>query len=180
MNWNEVLGLKAHFGEIFLRTVLVYLAILVGVRVSGRRQLGQMTPFDLVLILLISNSVQNAMVGPDNSLLGGLAAAAVLFVLNGFTSRLTDRFSTLRKALEGDPILLVSGGEFIDSHLQLAQVSREMIEQAAREHGFSKMSDVGTAVLEIDGTISIVPADVKPVRTHRVRHHARVIRPGGN
>ncbi len=158
----------------------VYVAIVIGVRVSGRRQLGQLTPFDLVLILLISNSVQNAMVGPDNSLLGGLAAAAILLTLNFFTNTLTGKSQTLRRALEGDPILLFHDGEFIQSHLQVAQVSQEMVEQAMREHGFEMLKEVKSAVLEVDGSISILPASAQMVRTHRVRHHLRASRPGGN
>ena len=183
MNFPEILGLQAPFVQIMLRSAIVYFAMVIGVRVSGRRQLGQMTPFDLVLILLISNAVQNAMVGPDNSVFGGLVAAATLLILNWATNRLVDRNVSIRKALEGDPILLVNDGAFIESHLQLANVTREMVEQAMREHGFDKLDQVHIAVLEVDGTISIVPVEndntVKTQRSVRPRHHARASRPGG-
>lgn len=183
MNFPEILGFQAPFVQIVFRSALVYVAMVVGVRVSGRRQLGQMTPFDLVLILLISNAVQNAMVGPDTSVFGGLVAAGTLLVLNWITNRVTDRNVGLRRALEGDPILLVNDGVFIESHLQLANVTREMVEQAMREHGFDKLSMVHIAVLEVDGTISIVPREndntVQTHRSVRPHHHARAARPGG-
>ncbi len=184
MNLTEVFGIHAPLLQIALRSAVVYVAIVIAMRVTGRRQLGQMTPFDLVLILLIANAVQNAMVGPDNSVLGGLVAAAVLLVLNQLTDFLTDRFPFLRRSLAGEPILLVNDGHLIDSHLRKAMVSPDLVLQAMREHGFEKLSDVHIAVLEVDGTISIVPKEGgKAVRTKksvRSRHRVRAVRPGGS
>jgi uncharacterized membrane protein YcaP (DUF421 family) len=176
-NVAEILGIHSPILAIVARSAAVYLAILAGMRLTGRRQLGQMTPFDLVLILLISNAVQNAMVGPDNSILGGLAAAATLLVLNWVTNIASDRSPDLRKVLEGEPILLVSDGRFIEGHLRLAQLSEDLVMQSVREHGFEKLADIHLAVLEIDGTISVVPAGTHTVRT---RHRVRAVRPGGN
>ncbi|HVP39001.1 MAG TPA: YetF domain-containing protein [Candidatus Saccharimonadales bacterium] len=173
----DVLGIHSPLVQIILRCVVVYVAILLGMRLTGRRQLGQMTPFDLVLILLISNAVQNAMVGPDTSVLGGLVAAATLLFMNWITGAATDRSVELRKALEGQPILLVNDGQFIASHMKLAQLTEELVLQAIREHGFEGLEQVHMAVLEIDGTISIVPGSSTTVRT---RHHVRAVRPGGN
>jgi uncharacterized membrane protein YcaP (DUF421 family) len=177
VNLAETLGIHSPFLLIILRCVVVYVALLLGMRLTGRRQLGQMTPFDLVLILLISNAVQNAMVGPDNSILGGLAAAATLLALNWLTNRARDRSPDLRKVLEGEPILLVSDGRFIEGHMKLAQLTEDLVLQSAREHGFETLAEIHMAVLEIDGTISIVPAGTHTVRT---RHRVRAIHPGGN
>src|SRR5258708_31697844 len=87
--------------EIALRTIVIYLVVLIGVRLSGKREVGQMTPFDLVLLLLISNSVQNAMTGPDTSVLGGIAAATTLLLVNRLVAAISGRNRRLRKVIEG-------------------------------------------------------------------------------
>src|SRR2546426_1107589 len=132
---------------IALRSAIIYFVVVLGMRLAGRRQLGQMTPFDLVLILLIANAVQNAMVGPDATILGGITAAATLIILNEITEFASDRIRFLREAFEGDPILLVHEGKFIEKNLARANVTRELIRQAIREHGFERAEDVHLAVL---------------------------------
>jgi uncharacterized membrane protein YcaP (DUF421 family) len=104
--------------NIVLRTAAVYLVVLLGLRLTGKREIGQMTVFDLVLLLLIANAVQNAMVGSDTSLLGGLIAAGALLVLNAGVSRLRLRSKRLRRLIEGSPTLLVLHGKVIESHLR--------------------------------------------------------------
>src|SRR5437868_10390119 len=99
--------------EIALRTAVVYLVVLLGVRLSGKREVGQMTPFDLVLLLLISNSVQNAMTGPDTSVLGGGVAAATLLILNYFVAEFSGGNRRFRKLIQGQPTLLVHDGQII-------------------------------------------------------------------
>src|SRR5256714_10894542 len=94
-------------GEIFLRTFVIYLVVLIGVRLSGKREVGQMTPFDLTLLLLLSNSVQNAMTGPDTSLFGGVAAAATLLILNYVVANLLGGNRRLRRMIDGEPSLLI-------------------------------------------------------------------------
>ncbi len=156
--------------EIFLRATIVYLALLVGLRLGGKRQLGQMTPFDLVIILLIANAVQNAMVGPDTSVTGGLIAAGALLLANAALARFRNRIPWLRKAVEGDPIVLVSDGSPVTRLMEREGVDVAELEQAAREHGLEGLADVKQAVLEIDGTISIVPRSSETIRTkHRIR-----------
>src|SRR3981189_3591015 len=93
--------------QIVLRTGTIYLLVLIGVRLSGKREVGQMTPFDLTLLLLLSNSVQNAMTGPDTSLLGGVAAAATLLILNYFVANLSGGNRRMRRMIEGEPSLLI-------------------------------------------------------------------------
>lgn len=164
----------ALFRVIAIRTVVVYIALLIGVRVFGKRELGQMAPFDLVVILLLSNSVQNAMVGPDNSLTGGLVAAFCLLVVNWTIGRIGLKSAMARRVFSGQPVLLVNRGEFVEAHVTREGLTHDQIMEAMREHGVDKVSDVDLAVLEIDGTISIVAGGDKTQRTkRRVRgHHA--------
>ena len=103
--------------EIVMRTAVVYGVVLLGVRVSGKREVGQMTPFDLTLLLLISNSVQNAMTAPDNSLMGGVAAALTLLVLNYVVADLSGTNRRLRKLIQGQPSLLIHEGQIIAAHM---------------------------------------------------------------
>ena len=153
--------------EIVGRTVAVFAVVLVGLRLMGKRELGQMTPFDLVLILLIANAVQNAMVGPDNSLAGGLLSAIVLLGANAVTARLRALSPRAQRLLEGQPALLVHDGKFLQAHLRREGLSEEEVLMAMREHGIDDPADVKLAVLEVDGSISIVPKDSKILRTRR-------------
>jgi uncharacterized membrane protein YcaP (DUF421 family) len=144
--------------NIILRTVAVYLVILAGLRLAGKREIGQMTVFDLVVLLLIANAVQNAMVGPDTSLLGGVLAATVLLLLNAIVARLDLRWPRLRRLVEGSPTLLVLHGEVIAGHLRREGLDEETLKAALREHGMTDLDQVEMAVLEIDGSISVVPS----------------------
>jgi len=167
--------LEVNGWSIVARTIIVYLALLVGLRLAGKREMGQMTPFDLVVILLIANAVQNAMVGPDTSVTGGLIAAAVLIVGNYGVARLRDRLPWLRRAVEGSPTLLIADGRFVSDHLRREGLEEDEVMMAIREHGVADVADVRTAVLETDGSISIVPIEAKAIRT---RKHARFLRKG--
>jgi uncharacterized membrane protein YcaP (DUF421 family) len=153
--------------DIIVRTAAVYVVVLIGLRLSGKREIGQMTVFDLVVLLLIANAVQNAMVGPDTSLTGGVLAAAVLLVLNVAVARLRLRWPRLRRFVEGSPTLLVLHGEVIPDHLRREGVDQETLEAALREHGVANLSGVEMAVLEIDGSISVVPAGGTTKRVKR-------------
>jgi uncharacterized membrane protein YcaP (DUF421 family) len=159
--------------NIALRTAAVYAVALVGLRLAGKREIGQMTVFDLVVLLLIANAVQNAMVGPDTSLTGGVLAAVVLLVLNTVLARLRLRWPRLRRLVEGSPTLLVLHGEVLADHLRREGLDQDTLEAALREHGVANVADAEMAVLEIDGSISVVPAGVetrhvtRPVKTLR-------------
>ena len=160
--------------EIVLRTAVIYAALLAGLRLTGKRQIGQMAPFDLVVILLIANAVQNAMVGPDTSLVGGLISAGVLLAINLIVAGSRDRIPGLRRALEGQPAVLISDGKLNTRAIAHEQIDMEELEQAIREHGIEDLADVKMAVLEVDGTISIVPMGTETIRTHRrfrQQHH---------
>ena len=158
--------------EIVVRTVVVYLAVSVGLRFMGKRELGQMTVFDLVVILLIANAVQNAMVGPDVSVAGGVLAAFVLLAVNRGVAALRLRGEFWGRLLEGTPTVLIEDGDFVVPHLRKG-VERSELEMAMREHGVESVKEVKLAVLETDGSISIVPESSPVVRT---RKHIRQFR----
>jgi uncharacterized membrane protein YcaP (DUF421 family) len=145
--------------NIVLRTIIIYLVVLIGVRLSGKREVGQMTPFDLVLLLLISNSVQNAMTGPDTSLAGGIAAAITLLIMNYLIAELSGGNRRFRKFVEGEPSLLIHDGEINTAHMAKEHVSMDELERALRERGISSYHDVALAVLEVDGSISCLKYD---------------------
>jgi uncharacterized membrane protein YcaP (DUF421 family) len=153
-------------GEIVLRTAVIYLVVLLGVRLSGKREVGQMTPFDLVLLLLISNSVQNAMTGPDTSVIGGVAAALTLLVMNYLIAELSGTNRRFRKIVQGQPTLLVHDGNVLSGHMSKEHVSMDELERALREHGVNNYHDVALAVLEVDGSISCLKYDELSPNAH--------------
>src|ERR1700737_3799567 len=108
----------SHLPEVVLRTLVVYLSLLLAMRLAGKREVGQMKPFDLVTLLIISNAVQNAMVGPDNSLVGGLTAAGIILLLNKAVGILRSRYGFAGRMFEGTPTLLVYDGHFLSDRLR--------------------------------------------------------------
>ena len=155
--------------DVALRTSVVYLALLVGLRLTGTRQLGQMSTFDLVLLLIIANAVQNAMVGPDTSLAGGLVAAGVLITWHRMIDWWRFRSRGISKLLTGEGIMLIHAGRILQEHCVRAGITHDELRQALREHGVASVQDVMLAVLEPDGAISVVRFDdIKPgERPHR-------------
>lgn len=145
--------------EIALRTGVIYCLVLIGIRISGKREVGQMTPFDLTLLLLLSNSVQNAMTGPDTSLAGGAIAATTLLALNYLVAQLSGGNRRFRKYVQGQPSLLVHDGQVIPEHMARENVSMDELERALREHGVGSCKDAALAVLEVDGSISVLKYD---------------------
>lgn len=158
------------FWEIALRTVIIYGIVLIGIRLAGKREVGQMTPFDLVLLLLIANAVQNAMTGPDTSLLGGVVAAVTLLLLNMIVTRIVWRYKGARKIVEGSPTLLIRHGKVLNENLGKEKIPAEALHQALREHGIVNVGDVSIAVLEIDGSISVLKNDELPSAEKPHRH----------
>jgi len=162
--------------QIVLRTAAIYVFVLVGVRLSGKREVGQMTPFDLTLLLLLSNSVQNAMTGPDTSLLGGMVAAVTLLILNYVVADISGFNRRFRKLIQGQPTLLIHDGQVISDHLAKEHVSMDELDRSMREHGISGCHDVALAVLEVDGSISCLKYDEikSDAKTHLV--HRRFLK----
>src|SRR3954469_2395619 len=148
--------------EIVIRTGLIYLLVLVGVRLTGKREVGQMTPFDLTLLLLLSNAVQNAMTGPDTSLMGGAAAAITLLVLNYVVAEASGANRKFRKLVQGSPSLLIHEGQLVMAHMAKEHVTLDEVQRACREHGINSISEVALGVLEVDGSISLLKYDDVP------------------
>jgi len=157
--------------QIALRTSVIYVLVLIGVRLSGKREVGQMTPFDLTLLLLLSNSVQNAMTGPDTSLAGGAIAASTLLVLNYLVANVAGANRRFRRLVEGEPSLLVHDGKVLAPHMSRERVSMDQLNRALREHGIDNVGQVALAVLEVDGSISCLKYDEikQDASTHLVR-----------
>ena len=158
--------------NVCLRTAVVYLLVLMGVRITGKREVGQMTPFDLVLLLLLSNAVQNAMTGPDTSLAGGAVAAVTLLILNYGAAELSGMNRRFRRWIQGSPSLLIHNGQLIPSHMARERVTSDEVFRALREHGISCLEDVALGVLEVDGSISLLKYD--DVRD--AEHHPKRLR----
>ena len=153
--------------QIVVRCVVVYLVVFAGMRLMGKREMGQMTAFDFVAILLIANAVQTAMVGPDTSLDGGLIGAAVLLGANRGLSALRLQRGAVGRIIEGAPTLLVRNGQFVEGGLRREEITVDDVEEAMREHGIDDLTEVKLAYLEVDGSISIVPASAKVLRSQR-------------
>lgn len=159
--------------ELALRSAVIYLGLLLALRLFGKREVGQFTLYDLVLILLVANAVQPAMTGPDVSLGGGVVIIVVLIALNLAVARL-DRFGIFHRLLTPSPTVIIRDGHYIEAAMRKENVNREECETAVREHGMDSVEEVQLGVLEPDGTISIVPADSKTIRTkRRVRYRHR-------
>jgi uncharacterized membrane protein YcaP (DUF421 family) len=144
---------------IVFRSAVVYLFILAGFRIAGKRHISQLSLVDFALILLVSNAVQNAMVGNDSSLLGGIVAAGTLILINVVLTKFLFRDTRLGNFITGEPRLLVRNGQFVESNLTKESIRPEELEEQIREHGFKDISEVKTAILEMDGSISVLPFD---------------------
>lgn len=154
-------------------TLAVYLFIVIAIRIFGKKELAQLSVVDLVFILLISNAVQNAMVGPDASLLGGLVAASTLFLINYGLKYLQFRFPKFGKFVEGEIIMLIYQGKILESHMKKAKISNDELMEAVREHGIKSVEEVDLAVMEVDGNISVLSdkyqkKTVKRRKVHKV------------
>lgn len=154
---------------VVIRTAIVYVCLFAGIRIFGKREVGQMAPNDLVLLLLLANAVQNAMTGPDVSVTGGIAAAGTLLILNSGVAALIARFPRLRRAVQGSATILVYQGQVLSEHLARERLSVADLEQALREHGVAAVGEVYLAVLEMDGSISVLKTDEVPNEEGRHR-----------
>jgi uncharacterized membrane protein YcaP (DUF421 family) len=143
------------------KSVAVYFFIILAIRIFGKKELAQLSVIDLVFILLISNSVQNAMVGSNTSLQGGISAALGLFICNYIFKYFMRKSDRLSKIIQGDKILLVHDGEVIQKGMDEAMMSLDELERAIREHGVADISKVNLAILEVDGNITILTEDFK-------------------
>ena len=165
--------------EIVVRTTIVYVVLVVGIRLSGKRQIGQMTPFDLVVLLLLSNAVQNAMTGPDTTVPGGVVAAVTLLVLNQLAARLRISHPTFRRWLVGSPVVLIRNRNIQYDALEHEMMTLEDLMEELREHDCGSIDDVELATLEVDGEVSVIRRSSGEGHTFikskkkLVRHHKR-------
>ncbi|MCX6551054.1 MAG: DUF421 domain-containing protein [Acidobacteria bacterium] len=169
--WQSLMQPGIPVLEKILRPVLVYVFLIVGLRLAGKRELAQLNPFDLVVLLTISNTVQNAIIGNDNSLAGGLIGAATLLVANWVVVRWSYHHPRVERLIEGTPTVLIDGGRIDASTLAAEFVSVDELSSAARRQGLLSLDDVERAVLEPGGSITFVP---KPTTT-RVRRHEELV-----
>ena len=159
--------------DIILRSVAVYFFMVVALRVFGKKELSQLNTADVILILLISNSVQNAMVGSDTSLWGGLVAAGALFLINFILKKLMFRYKGLNNLLQQKPEILIHNGKLEFETLAKLGITSEELTEAMHEHGVEFFKEVKLAMLEIDGNISIISGNenLRQSRYRRKRNH---------
>jgi uncharacterized membrane protein YcaP (DUF421 family) len=155
------------------KTAVIYLFLILGLRLLGKRELGQMSLYDLVMIIVLGNAVQNAMINNDNTLVGGLVAATVLLVLNRLFNVLSFHSKTIERLMVGEPVLIISDGALLPAPMKRQGITEEQVLAALREHGMDQVADVHMAVLEVDGTISVVPSGSNVLKTKR---HFRALR----
>ena len=159
------------FLSIILRSSAVYICIVLFIRLFGKKEISQLSVIDLVFILLISNAVQNAMVGDNTSLLGGLVAAVTLFILNSGLRFLIYKYKPFEKFLEGEPVILIYKGTVMMKQMKDVKITMEELHATVREHGVEKITEVDLAVLEIDGNISVLSNNYAHQTSRKRKHH---------
>jgi uncharacterized membrane protein YcaP (DUF421 family) len=151
--WN----ISVPWWELVIRGVAVYIFLIALLRITGKRQVGQLAPFDLVLLLVLSNAVQNSMNAGDNSLIGGLISAATLIGANGLVGMVTFRSKRLEALFEGRPQILIHNGKVFEEVMASARLTHHELNAALRQAGYACIEEIHSAVLENNGTISFVP-----------------------
>jgi hypothetical protein len=155
--------------EIVIRSVCVYLFMIIALRIFGKKELSQLNTADVILILLISNSVQNAMVGSNSSLLGGIVAAFALFLINLLFKKTMLHSKFIKEMLQDKPEILIHNGKIDFKALSKLGISSEELQEVMREHGVEFYKDVKLAMFEIDGSISIISGEQDLKQTHHKR-----------
>jgi len=158
--------------EKLVRTLVVYVFLLVGLRLAGKRELGQLNPFDFVVLLLLSNTVQNAIIGNDNSLLGGIIGATALLIVNWFVVRYLYDHPRIARIVEGDSDLLIRNGKLRAEHLKRELITPEELEAAARRQGIEGLHNVATCRLEVGGALTFVAKEP----TEDEKRHGELVR----
>jgi uncharacterized membrane protein YcaP (DUF421 family) len=164
--------------EKMLRAFLVFVFLVAALRLGGKRELGQLNVLDLTVLLLVSNTLQNAMIGADNSLTGGVVGASTLFVANYLFVRLVFRSGTARRLLEGSPLVLVEHGRVVPEALRREAIREQELRSAALERGFERLEDVDLMVLEPNGHLAIMGSDTASHWRHRHRERSARRRAG--
>jgi uncharacterized membrane protein YcaP (DUF421 family) len=165
--WHNMFALALPIGEKILRPILVYAFLIVGLRLAGKRELAQLNPFDLVVLLTLSNTVQNAIIGDDNSVTGGVIGASTLLLVNYVLVRFISRHEKIERFIEGDPDVLIDEGRITNDCLNKEAISPLELEAAAHKQGFTSLEEVERAVLEPNGSIAFFG---KKPNTDTMRH----------
>ena len=160
--WNNMFHLALPILEKMIRPLIVYLFLVMGLRLAGKRELAQLNTFDLVVLLTLSNTVQNAIIGDDNSVTGGLIGAATLLTINYFVVRFLYSHKDLDQIVEGKPDALIDHGKVKQDLLEKEVITLEELETAAHKQGFSSLKDIDEAILEPGGTISFISKQPDP------------------
>jgi uncharacterized membrane protein YcaP (DUF421 family) len=160
--WTHLFTTGVPVWEKVLRAVVVYVFLIIGLRLSGKRELAQLNPFDLVVLLTLSNTVQNAIIGEDNSLLGGIIGATALLVVNYFVVRFMFFHPKVETAIEGQPVCLIDAGKVCEDKLRQELISETELRAAAHRQGFESLRDVQTAMLEPDGMFAFSRKEPTP------------------
>jgi uncharacterized membrane protein YcaP (DUF421 family) len=142
-----------------IRSAIIYVFLVVALRIGGKREVGQLSTPDLVVLLIVANGAQNAMVGDNTTLIGGIVACVTILALARGVEIVTARSTVVAKALIGEPRILVHDGKPIEKAIRSEEISDDELMAALREHGVESMADVHLAVLEVDGSISVLPMD---------------------
>ena len=165
--WTNMFVLGVPIAEKILRPIIVYVFLIVGLRLSGKRELAQLNPFDLIVLLTLSNTVQNAIIGNDNSVTGGIIGAASLLAVNYLVVRFLYNHRKIDQLVEGRSDILIEDGKVHEQKLKRELITREELAAAARKQGFDSLSEVQQCVLEPGGTLSFTAR--KPA-TEDIRH----------
>jgi uncharacterized membrane protein YcaP (DUF421 family) len=161
--WKDLFIITIPVLEKIIRPILVYLFLVIGLRLAGKRELGQFNSFDLVVLLTISNTVQNAIIGEDNSLLGGIIGATTLLIVNYLVVRFVHRNQQIEKIVEGEEVHLIDHGKLNKDRMEGEGIDQTEIEIAAHKQGFLNLAEVETAILEPGGSISFLGKEPTPV-----------------
>lgn len=166
--WQDMFVVGVPIAEKIIRPILVYAFLIIGLRIAGKRELAQLNAFDLVVLLTISNTVQNAIIGDDNSFLGGVIGAVTLLAVNYLVARLLFNHEKLDHLVEGDAVELINNGAILHDQLKSELLTIDELESAAHKQGFKSLTSVDRAVLERGGSISFFGKDPSPdVARHR-------------
>ena len=160
--WTDIIQPGIPWIEKIIRPVIVYFFLIIVLRLAGKRELAQLNPFDLVVLLTLSNTVQNAIIGNDNSLAGGLVGATTLLVVNYLVVRFVTAHEKLDRFIEGDADVLVDNGQVNKGQLKKEMITLAELEAAARRQGFASLEECQRAVLEPGGTISFIGKKPSP------------------
>jgi uncharacterized membrane protein YcaP (DUF421 family) len=171
--WKDMFVLAVPLLEKILRPICVYVFLIVGLRLSGKRELVQLNPFDLVVLLTLSNTVQNAIIGEDNTVTGGIIGATSLLIVNYLVVRFLYKHRSLDQFVEGRSDVLIEDGKVKTQHLRKELITMAQLEAAARKQGFDSLSEVQQCVLEPGGTISFIG---KKPDADELRHQAMLKR----